>query len=68
VSLERLISCTCGHTFEDHGAEGCGSHASGRACTCRLPRNQIVDVLLERERVEVAGPWRGHETREPAGG
>jgi len=71
MSVERLITCSCGHFVDEHDLAGCSggigtvtSHRSGRmTCSCRHTRRSVLDALLDFERDSIHQEWRTPSSR-----
>jgi hypothetical protein len=57
MPLDHLVVCRCGHDIEQHGADGCTMSRGGERCTCRLPREDVIDSALNAERDEIRRQW-----------
>lgn len=55
--MKYLVSCSCGHSLEDHNGEGC-TNATRGPCACRLDHLSALDTAIERARTEAAPAWR----------
>jgi hypothetical protein len=50
--MDYLISCSCGHTIEQHDFyDGC------TRCSCPYHRGAALEALIEATRAESVSPW-----------
>ena len=57
TTMKYLVSCSCGHSLEDHDGEGCSNTAMG-PCACRLDQLSALDTAIERAKTEAVATWR----------